>query len=174
MITPRKVYRRFVEFEERAAAIYLQLASRFSHDPKLSSFWLLMALHEKQHAGLLQFCLQDGLFASDLPDSAEIQKTAALFKRLETRAAAPMLNVEDAFELALELESSEVNSLYCYLTTTLHSSMYLLRRKIASSMPDHVDELLVTARKFGVKNHATEELRKKLKKDCSSHFAARK
>ena len=163
--SPKNVYRRFLEFEERAAAIYVQLASRFSEDPKLSSFWLDMAMHEKQHAGLLQFCLCDGLYASDLPDRAEIQKVAALFKRLEKRAADPSLTVEDAFLLAVELESSEVNAIYCYLTTTLHRSMYLLRRKIAITLPDHVDELLAAARKFGVGNHALKELNR-LKKDC--------
>ena len=30
MRTPQNVYRRFIDFEEKAAAIYLKLASRFS------------------------------------------------------------------------------------------------------------------------------------------------
>jgi len=164
--TPKNVYRRFVEFEERAAAIYLRLASQFSRDPKLSSFWLDMAMHEKQHAGLLQFCLGEGLFASDLPDSAGIQKVASLFKRLEKRAADPKLTADEAFLLAVELETSELNYIYCYLTTTLHTSMYLLRRKIATSLPNHIDELLATARKFGVRNDAMKELNR-LKERCS-------
>ncbi len=51
--TAKSTYRRLIEFEEMAANIYLDLASRFSQeDPKLSSFWLDMAMHEKQHAGL--------------------------------------------------------------------------------------------------------------------------
>jgi hypothetical protein len=56
----KNVYCKFVEFEKRAAGIYLELAQRFSKNPKLSSFWLDMATHEKQHAELLQFCLRDG------------------------------------------------------------------------------------------------------------------
>ena len=82
------IYRQFVEFEERAAAIYLQLASAFSQDPQLSSFWLDMAIHEKQHAGLLQFCLCESLFASDLPGTTEIQRHREFFDRIEKRAAA--------------------------------------------------------------------------------------
>ena len=104
---PRNVYRRFVEFEEKAATIYLDLVSHFSQDPRLSSFWLDMAMQEKQHAGLLQFCLRNGLFASDLPDTAEIQKLAGFFKRLEKRATDPKLTAEEAFSLAIELEASE-------------------------------------------------------------------
>ena len=85
MKTARNVYRRFVDFEERAAAIYLHLASRFRDNPSLGTFWLDMALHEKQHAGLLQFCLWEGLLSAELPDSGEIQKLTAIFRRLEKR-----------------------------------------------------------------------------------------
>ena len=169
MKTPKNVYRRFVEFEERAAAIYLQLASHFSQDPQLSSFWLDMAMHEKEHAGLLQFCLRDGLFAFDLPDSTEIQKLVGFFKRLEKRAGDPKLTLEEAFTLAIEMETSEINAIYCHLTTTLHSSMYLLRRKIATSLPNHIDELVVAARKFGVGNHDMQELNR-LKEHCSAQW----
>lgn len=167
MRTPKNIYRKFIEFEERAAAIYLGLASRFSKDPELSSFWLDMATHEKQHAGLLQFCLRDSLFVPDLPNSAEIQKLTGFFKRLEKRVADRKLTAEQAFRLAIELEASEINTIYCYLTTTLHSSMYLFRRKIATSLPNHVDELLAAARKFGIGDDAVIEL-DRLKRQCAA------
>jgi len=48
------------------------------------------------------------------------------------------------------MESSEVNSIYCHLTIPVHGSFYLLRRKIATSMPNHIEELVEAARKFGV------------------------
>jgi hypothetical protein len=156
--TPKDVYRKYIEFEERAAALYLELASHFHDNSELSSFWLDMALHEKQHAGLLQFCLRDNLFVSDLPDSGEIEKLTTFFERLEKRAADPNLTVEQAFGLAIELEASEINAIYCHLTTKLHSSLYLLRRKIAITVPTHVDDLIATARKFGVAETSLEEL----------------
>jgi rubrerythrin len=162
-----RIYRRFVEFEERAAAIYLWLASRFSQDRKLSAFWLDMAMHEKQHAGLLQFCLQEELFSANLPTSGEVQKVAALFKRFEKRATGSQLTIEEAFSLAIEMESCELNDIYCHLTTPLHSSMYLLRRKIEATIPNHIDELVRTARKFGVANDALKQLNR-LKEHCSS------
>lgn len=173
MKTARNIYRRFIEFEEKAADIYFKLTSRFSKDRQLSSFWLEMAMHEKQHAGLLQFCLKDGLFASDLPDNTEIQKVNALFKRLERRAADPKLTVEEAFSIAMELEASEVNAIYCHLTTTLHRSMYLFKRKIATSLPNHIEELVRTARKFNVKGDTKKELNR-LKKHCSLEWRAQK
>ena len=156
--TPKDVYQKFVELEERAAAIYLEFASHFSKDSSLSSFWLDMAMQEKQHAGLLQFCIQDKLFATDLPTSAEVQKLIGMFNRLEKDAAEPNLTVEGAFGLAIALETSEINMIYCYLTTTLHTSMYLLRHKIKTLLPNHVDDLVAAARKFGVDEKSIQEL----------------
>src|SRR5262245_18584888 len=117
-----------------------------------------MAMHEKQHAGLLQFCMCERLFAPGLPDTAELQKFAEFFSRIEKHAVEPGLNVEQAFSLAIKLEVSEINAIYRHLTTSLHSSRYLLRRKIASSLPGHIDDLITAARKFGVGSEALQEL----------------
>jgi hypothetical protein len=109
--TAENVYRRFIEFEERAATIYFRFASRFSENPQLSSFWFDMAMEEKQHAGLLLFCVCDSLFAHDLPKDAEIRKLAALLQKIERLSEAPNLTLEEAFSLAIEIESSEVNTI---------------------------------------------------------------
>jgi rubrerythrin len=162
-------YRQFVQFEEKAASIYLRFASRFSKDPELSSFWLEMALHEKQHAGLVEFCCLECLFAQDLPDSDEIQKLASFFAGLEKRAADPKLTPAEAFAIAIEMESCEINAIYCRLTTVVHSSLYLLRRKIATSLPHHIDELLLAARKFGLGEDALQELHR-VRARCSDQW----
>jgi hypothetical protein len=165
------VYQRFVEFEERSAMIYMELASHFSGNSPLSSFWLEMGIQEKEHAGLLQFCLKEKLFASGLPDDAAIKTLNDSFAGLEKRAADPKLDVKAAFALALEMESSELNAIYCNLTSTLHNSLYLLRRKIAASLPNHIDELIASARKFGVPDEALRELTD-VKKKCSGAWVA--
>jgi len=154
---PSIVYRRFIEFEEKAAAIYLQFASHFSKDRQLSAFWLDMAMQEKQHAGLLQFCVADRLFAADLPDRAGIEEITNISKRLEKRAADPKLSVEESVTIAVELEASEINGIYKHLTTPLHCSAYLLRRKIVTCL-NHVDEVIKAASKIGVRNGKMKEL----------------
>src|SRR5207249_2471345 len=89
------IYAKFLEFEERAAAIYFRFAARFSANRQLSFFWFNMAMEEKHHAGLLQFCVCDSLFAPDLPKDAEIRKVATLFEKIERLAEAPNLAVEE-------------------------------------------------------------------------------
>jgi len=163
------VYRQFAEFEERAAAIYLQLASQFAANRELSSFWLDLALHEKQHAGLLEFCLCDKMFASDVPDTSTVEELARFFQRLEKSAADPNISVEDALALAIEMEASELNAIYCNLTTPLHRSAYLLHRKVATSIPNHIDELIAAATKFGLGADRIKELLR-VKDNCAAQW----
>src|SRR5262245_27412419 len=72
MRSPEDVYRRFINFEEQAAAIYLRMASRFlPENPDMGALCLEMGIQEKQHAGLLQFCLAEELFAAKLPSDRQ-------------------------------------------------------------------------------------------------------
>jgi hypothetical protein len=145
----RQTYEKFIEFEERAASIYLRFASHFSKNAELGAFWLEMGMQEKQHAGLLQFCMAEKLFAENLPERGTIERVDTLFRSVETRAADPELTNEAAFRIAMEMESSEVNDIYCHLTSTTHTSMYLWHRKIATLAPGHIGYLADAARKFG-------------------------
>src|SRR5262245_37683856 len=104
------------------------MASHFSDDPQLSSLWLDMAMAEKQHAGLLQFCISDNLCAQTLLNATDVQKLVMFLDTLEKRTADPELTIQQAFSLAIELEASEINTIYSDLTTALHASTYLLRR----------------------------------------------
>ena len=61
-------------------------------------------MEEKQHAGMLQHCREAGVFAAELPDKDQIQRLNALFRRLKARLAEPQLALDDAFEMAIELE----------------------------------------------------------------------
>jgi len=150
MATPTETYRQFIGFEENAATIYLRLASRFSADnAELSAFWLEMAIQEKAHAALLQFCVAEGLMDQDVPGDAEIQQIHELFDTLQLRASRKDVVINDAFQIAYEMEGSELDTIYCRLTTLLHPSMYLLKRKIATSPSAHIEGLANAAKKFG-------------------------
>ena len=162
------MYQQFVNLEERAAAIYVQMASRFSpEDPELSSFWLEMAMQEKQHAGLLQFCIAEELYSPDLPPDKALQETGVLFDNLFKRASDPDLTASDSFHIAIQLETSEANAIYDRLTTPVHSSMYLLRRKVATMMPDHLGRLLIEARKCNIPQETLRELEGTASKQAS-------
>jgi len=169
--SPKETYLQFIELEEKAAAIYVQLASRFaSEQPQLSAFWLDMAMEEKQHAVLLQFCVAEKWFAPELPEDRAIRKFYALVRKFEGRAANPKISINQAFALATELEGSEINAIYSYMTVPLHASLYLLKKKIATSPFEHVGHLPAAGKKFNVSPATLKKLEQL--KDSSRKFWA--
>jgi len=139
-----------VDLEERASAIYLNFARRFSSNPQLSWFWLTMSMEEKQHAVLLKFCGDEKIIAGDFPDAKKILELSDLFGRLEKRAQDRKLSVEDAFRIAAELEKSEVNDIYSGLIRSVDGTPYILRKKILALRPGHLRSLIQGARQFGI------------------------
>ena len=106
-------------------------------------------MEEKQHALFLQFCAGEGMI-SDLPDKAEIRKLDEQFTSLEKRASQRDLSVDDAFLIAAELEASEVNDIYGQLIEPVQGTLYLIRKKIQTLVPEHLQGLIRGARKFRV------------------------
>jgi hypothetical protein len=145
-----KVCRCLVGFEERAAAIYLSLARRFAKNHDLSWFWLEMSMEERQHAVLLEFCGCEDLLGKNMPDRKTVQRLSNMIDRLQERANAKTISVDDAFFIATELESSEINGIYARLIGPVRGTPYILRKKIEALGPDHLQSLIRGARRFGV------------------------
>jgi rubrerythrin len=143
------VYDGFIRFEERSAALYLDLSGRFFDNQELSWFWIEMAMEEKQHAGMLHHCRETGVFAAELPDKDQIEDLNSLFRDLETRVACPQLTLDDAFDIAIELESSEINEIYGRLTAPIQGPAHVMRKKMELSEASHFERLQEAARKFG-------------------------
>jgi rubrerythrin len=152
------IYDGFIRFEERSAALYLELSVRFFNNPELSWFWVEMAMEEKQHAGMLHHCCEAGVFASELPGKDEIQKLNSLFRQLETRLNQASLTLDDAFDMAIELEGSEINDIYSRLTAPIQGPAYVMRKKMELSLAGHFDRLQEAASKF----NASESIRARL------------
>jgi hypothetical protein len=148
LMNARTIYDGFISFEERSAALYLELSVRFFNSAELSWFWVQMAMEEKQHAGMLQHCREAGVFASELPGKDQIQKLSTLFQRLEARLAQPELKADDAFEMAIELESSEINDIYSQLTAPIEGPAHVMRKKMELSVAGHFERLQEAAARF--------------------------
>ena len=145
-----KACRWLVGFEERAAAIYLNFAKRFAKHPELSWFWLEMSMEERQHAVLLEFCGCEDLLGKNIPDRSTVHQLSNLMDRLEERADANKVSVDEAFLIATELEASEINGIYARLIGPVRGTLYILRKKIETLRPNHLQSLIRGARYFRV------------------------
>jgi hypothetical protein len=153
-----KVYDGFISLEDRSAALYLELSVKFFNNSELSWFWVEMAMEEKQHAGMLQHCREAGVFATELPDPDQIQRLNSLFRRLEARLSEPALPLDDAFQMAIELETSEINDVYSKLTAPIHGPAHVMRKKMELSVEGHFERLSEAASRF----HASPVIQERL------------
>jgi rubrerythrin len=119
-----RLLRRAARIEETAAEIYDTLAERFVDDPVLHEFWSNMAADERKHCkklGTWRQLLKQRPIA-ERPDLADFGKPIGDLERLArdlAARAATVTTADDAFAIALALESSELDIIY---TTLLQSS----------------------------------------------------
>ncbi len=114
---------RCVQNELDAAEVYALFAERFAADAALAELWSSMAREEREHARKLATWRE--LVAAEPPErrprasgfSEHVAEVEELLAR--TLAAAPTADEEEAFALALAIETSEIDAIY---TTLLHSS----------------------------------------------------
>jgi hypothetical protein len=144
-----KACRCLVGFEERAAAIYMNLARQFAKNRDLSWFWLEMSMEERQHAVLLEFCGCEDLLGKNMPDRNTVRRLSNLMDRLQQKAG-EKISVDDAFLIAAQLEASEINGIYSRLVGPVRGTPYILRKKIEALGPDHLQSLIRGAKRFRV------------------------
>jgi len=117
--TIEKLFAFSIEIELRAAAIYLNFAKWFPMIPGLANFWLGMQEDELGHARALED-IRGALPAEVLQDVAPaemLQNVQSIQKLMSKDLMSGVHNLDDASELAHELEFSEVNVLFNFLTS---------------------------------------------------------
>ncbi len=112
--------RRAARVEEIAADIYEALSRRFASDSTLHGFWVSMAADERKHSKKLATWrrLLELTPAEKRPDCADfvasMDELESLARELRARADG-VDDVDEAFSIALALESSELDVIYTRL-----------------------------------------------------------
>ena len=110
---------RFAEIERLVSKIYYRFSHLFLTRPELRDFWWEMAKDEEQHACILQACraLIENYEDETLDPTISRDKALDLSLRLNSFLArgSALLNVEEAFRIALDIESSEIDAIYSKL-----------------------------------------------------------
>jgi hypothetical protein len=107
---------RFAELERLVSKIYFRFSHLFLENPDLRDFWWEMAREEEQHACILLACkaLIENYDDEALDPTISRDKAQDVEARLRSYLArgTPSLTKEDAFRIALEIESSEIDAIY--------------------------------------------------------------
>jgi hypothetical protein len=114
-----------MELERRTMHLYCVFESQFSEIEELRGFWFDMAQHESRHfgalalvAGLLESASKRRLRSTTALTPARVQHLRGLLAALEAEAGRGV-TVERAFEIALEVESSEIEDVVLDLLQAL-------------------------------------------------------
>ena len=111
--TVSDIFRIAISLEQKAEDFYLGLSNKFSDHPEVSEFWKGMMKDEEQHARALQKSLnalteEQRLMPVEVAGTNysddEIQRYLSLCDLQSIK------NLDDAYEAAYSLESSEINS----------------------------------------------------------------
>ena len=107
---------RFAELERLVSKVYYRFSHLFLSDGELRDFWWEMAGEEEQHAAILLAC--KALIQNYDDEKLDPSITEAAAERLRIRLAGylakgtPSLTADEAFKIALEIETSEIDAIY--------------------------------------------------------------
>ena len=112
--TVHEILRIAMDLERRTMALYTAFVSQHSDEPELQKFWLTMARHEAGHFGAL--ALVESMIENDPKlgigqkvwfDDVTVVRLRSLLSAY-LREARETVSVERALEMAIDLESSEL------------------------------------------------------------------
>lgn len=122
---------RFAEIERLVGKVYFRFSHLFLHHRELRDFWWQMAMDEEQHASILLACreLIENYSDETIDPSITKEKADQLKTQLESYLSkgTPSITIEEAFKAALEIETSEIDTIYSKL-------VYLGGPKIGKTM----------------------------------------
>src|SRR6266581_4237603 len=112
--TIREILDTAIELEKRTMALYVGFVKAFPRPEEVRNFWFTMARHEAGHCGAL--ALVEGILESDPHRAAKTRvwfdpSTATRLRSLLSayqREARSGVRLERAFEMAIDLEASEL------------------------------------------------------------------
>ena len=162
-MTLEEVFDSCQDIELRHAKLYATLSLLLgSVDERVARFWQQMSTEEWGHYMLVDFgrslCARS--FGLDTPATgvadASIQRIIQTLGENEQKVNAEKVTLNEAFEIAIEIEGSEADTIYMYLISIIREAIfqndqsYLSSRisQIEKDVKAHVDHLIDATRKF--------------------------
>ena len=162
-VTLAEVFDSCQDIELRHARLYATLSLLLGNvDERVARFWEQMSTEEWQHYILVDFgrslCARSfGLNtpATEIPP-VSIQQIKQALDKHEERVGSEQLSLQEAFEIAIEIEGSEADTIYMYLLSIIRKAIYqseqtyLLDRiaQMEKDMDTHMDHLVDATKRF--------------------------
>jgi len=157
--TIQLIFELAINWETQARDLYANFAKLFNHEPKVSAFWIQLSKDESQHIFVLKDILNKLSTEKRLMKLRNEQWTSlteleGLIKDAITRKVSTL---DDAYELAHQLERSELNTLFKLIVNDYHPDEEV-KKFILSDVIEHTERLM----NFGQEYTQSERLRIKV------------
>lgn len=112
------LFHKSIRVEQIAIKFYLHLAAMFSNNEKLHLFFNDLANDETLHASALReaMSLLSPEQLNGLVDEHKIKEIDAILQKMNMINYDSLKNLDEVYELAHDVEFSEINSIFLYLT----------------------------------------------------------
>ena len=162
-MTLAEVFNLCQDIELRHAKLYATLSLLLGNvDERVARFWEQMSTEEWQHYILVDFgrslCARS--FGLDTPatemPSVSVQQITQALDKYEGQVFSEQVTLQEGFEIAIEIEGSEADTVYMYLLSIIRKAIYqsketyLLDRiaQIEKDMHTHIDHLIDATKRF--------------------------
>ena len=129
--TVGKLFEYAIELEKAVETLYRQLGKMFALDHDIEQFWAHFADEERGHAAYLER-IRNGVDTERLSEPADegiIQAVHMCLSTASLKRLNSILNFEDAYQLAVELENSETNSIFEFMIVNFSTDELAKSRK---------------------------------------------
>ena len=141
--TVEELFKLAIELEKYAEKFYLGLETKFADYPVLAVFWRLYAQEEARHARMLED-LASELFPLELAAPAPKEGLDNARQLLQTPVdtlLAQVTDLDQAYEIAFNLENSETNSLF-HLLFQRYSVVKESEYAVTDLLREHIAKLV--------------------------------
>lgn len=118
-----EVFDAAIDIEKRLSNLYYKLSTLFRDNSEVYNFWIKIADHEKSHCETLTLskgcqswnhssAKKKNRTSVDVTDISALQLLNAMIKDFERILKKEMVSLQDALDMLLKIENSEINHIY--------------------------------------------------------------
>ncbi len=143
--TTRELFELAIAAEKATESLYLGMAKLFAAYPDVAEFWEKYAAEEVMHAKWLRR-IRDTASPERLAEDADPTQLENAHRALQMsveHALAGINNLEEAYQLANDVENSETNAVFEFLVTHF-SEDKKVQAFLRSQLREHVGRLMIS------------------------------
>jgi rubrerythrin len=136
------LFAKAIDLERKASELYEMLAEKFEHEPPVADFWRDYAAEERAHAEALASIrsrLSEDVLAREA-DERMMNYARKGMDRAVDQTVAQISNLDEAYELANDLEVGETNAVFEFLISE-YAVAQEARGFLRSQLREHVTKV---------------------------------